>query len=169
MTEVLTAANSLLETRCHVPKQRYVIWIDGVGAYLICLGDSVGIGGPVLGMEGADVSLLANLSRLHATIVRSEEQYLLQPHGTTTVMGKSCYDPVLLNTNSEIGLGATVRLRFEIPMPLSTTARLEFQSHHRPAMAIDGVLLFHDNCVIGPQAGSHRRAMGFFKGPARLH
>ncbi|MEO1997917.1 MAG: hypothetical protein ABGZ17_21865 [Planctomycetaceae bacterium] len=154
MVDVLTA-NIFQETRCHVPKQRYVIWIDGIGAYLICLGDSVGIGGPVLGEDGADISLLANLSRLHATILRSGEHYLLQPYGTTTVMGKSCYEPAILNAESEIGLGDSVRLRFDIPMALSTTARLEFQSHHRPALAVDGVLLFKDNCVMGPQQGSH--------------
>jgi len=154
MLDVLTAS-SLQETRCHVPKQRYVIWIDGIGAYLICLGDAVDVGGPVLGPDAADISLLANLSRLHATILRSGEQYLLQPHGTTTVAGKTCYEPVILNTESEIGLGDSVRLKFHIPMALSTTACLEFESHHRPALSVDGVLLFQDNCVLGPQPGSH--------------
>ena len=38
---------------------KYMAWIDGVGAYLICSAGQVSFGGPALDTNGADIRLLA--------------------------------------------------------------------------------------------------------------
>jgi hypothetical protein len=141
---------------------RYTLWIDGVGAYLICLGDRVSIGGPRhdrggSAEGGADVALMANLSRRHATIVRSGGNYLLEAHAAVKVSDRLVETAAPLNNNYRIELGGSVRLRFRIPSVLSATAVLDFESDHRPAHSVDGVVLLDENCLLGPGRDNHIR------------
>lgn len=136
---------------------RYMLWIDGVGSYLLCLSDRVTIGGPCLHDESADIALLANLSRKHVTIVRDGEGYYLEAHASTRVAGRSVDGRVDLNNQYDIELGNNVRLRFWLPTVLSSTAVLEFVSDHRPSRSVDGVILMEDNCLLGPGRENHVR------------
>src|SRR5262249_21921143 len=130
------------------PKGRFLLWVDGVGGYLICMDDRV-----VLGRAGpdshADVPLMGDLSRNHATIVRNGEGYLLQPHQASFVNGKPVAEQVVLRDGDVIRLGSTVELEFRQPSPVSATARLEIVSRHRLPLAVDGVLLMAETCIVG--------------------
>ena len=134
---------------------RFILWIDGVGAYLICLKPRVVLGGPRGSAESADVALLANLSRRHATLVRDRGGYHLEAHADVRIAGETVTEPVGLASNSEIQLGENVRLRFRLPSPLSASAKLEFLTDHRPANRIDGVVLMEETCLLGPGSGHH--------------
>lgn len=134
---------------------RFTLWIDGVGAYLLCLGDRVTIGGPEHDGESADVALLANLSRRHATLIRTKEGYLLEAHSAVSVAGRPVYERTRLNVNYEIELGDCVRLRFRQPTVLSATATLDFLSDHRPSRSVDGVILMEETCLLGPGSENH--------------
>ena len=136
---------------------RYVLWIDSAGAFLVCLGERVSIGGASLEGFSADVPLLASLSRRHATIVRSREGYLLEPHSTTRVGDRPVDGVVCLHNGYDIELGGSVRLRFWLPTVLSSTAALEFVSDHRPSRSVDGVILMEDTCLVGPGRENHVR------------
>ncbi len=137
--------------------EKFVLWIDRVGAFLLYLKNEITIGGPAAEGAGADVSLLANLSRRHATFVRSGERYLLLAHAPVQVAGRAVHDRVDLSDGYEVALGANVRLKFRLPSVMSGTARLEFASDHRPARAADSVILMDDTCLIGPGAENHIR------------
>ncbi|MFN0055478.1 MAG: hypothetical protein ACKV0T_25305 [Planctomycetales bacterium] len=134
--------------------ERFRLWIDGVGVYLLCLSDAVTIGGPAA-EQPADLSLLANLSRRHATLHRSGERYVLHAHAPTCVAGRPVHDRADMCDGHDLQLGANVRLRFRLPTVMSGSARLDFLSDHRPAQAVDGVVLMHDTCLLGPQAENH--------------
>ena len=57
-----------------------LLWIDGVGSWIAFPGEQVTIGGPVQpgsSQPAADLCVLANLRRLHATIERTGETYRL--------------------------------------------------------------------------------------------
>jgi hypothetical protein len=135
--------------------ERYVLWIDGVGAYLVCLGERVSIGGPQGEREFADVALLANLSRCHATFVRSGEGYVIEAHGLTTVAGRPVEGRTLLSDGYTVELAGSVRLRFRQPTVLSPTATIEFESSHRPVRRIDGIVLMDGTCMLGPGRENH--------------
>ena len=47
------------------------------------------MGGPTRDKQPADLVLLANLSRKHATFVRSEEGYVLEAHGACKVADRA--------------------------------------------------------------------------------
>lgn len=135
------------------PIDRFLLWVDGVGGYLVCTRDEVTIGQPVPESQ-VDVPLLGDLSRRHAKIRRDGETYLIDPRRPVRLDGRQIDRPTALADGVVIELG-NVRLRFRRPHPLSSTARLEFVSPHRTQPAADAVLLLAESCVLGPGAQSH--------------
>jgi hypothetical protein len=133
---------------------RFVLWIDGVGGYLVCQGDVVTIGQPAKGSP-IDIPILGDVSRLHATIHRDGEGYLIVPVRPTRVGGKTVNEPTSLIDGAEIELGQGVKMKFTMPNPLSRTAKLTFISRHRTSPTTDGVLLMAESCVLGPRSGAH--------------
>jgi hypothetical protein len=136
------------------PKGRFLLWVDAVGGYLVCLDDRI-----VLGRAGpdsrADVPLMGDLSRNHATLLRNGEGYLLQAHHASFVNGKPVADQVILHDGDVIRLGSTVELEFRQPSPVSATARLSILSRHRLPLAVDGVLLMAETCIVGAAGQAH--------------
>ncbi len=137
------------------PSPRFLLWIDAVGGYFVCLAEHVLIGQAVPDTE-ADVPIQGDLSRRHAKIRRDGENYLIEPIvGAVRIGGRSINSSVLLADGDEIELGKVVRLRFRKPHPLSVSARLDFISRHRTQPWADGVLLMGESCVLGPNWHNH--------------
>jgi hypothetical protein len=98
---------------------------------------------------------LANLSRRHATFIRSDEGYVLEAHAACKLGDRLVEGRAHLNNNYRIELGSGVRFRFRIPSVLSATAVIDFVSDHRPNRSIDGVILMDETCLLGPTADNH--------------
>jgi hypothetical protein len=135
--------------------ERFYLWVDGVGAYLLFTGSRVTIGGPTRDRDTADLVMLANLSRKHATFVRSGEAYVLEAHGACKVADRPVEERTHLNNNYRLELAAGVKLRFRLPSVLSATAVIDFISDHRPNRSIDGVILMEQTCLLGPARDNH--------------
>jgi hypothetical protein len=136
--------------------RRFVLWIDQVGSFLVYMADCVTIGGPATEGHVADITLLANLSRRHAT-----ERYVLHAHAPVQVGGRAVHDRVDLTDGCDLVLGSSVRLRFRLPSAMSGSACIEFTSDHRPAQLADGVVLMEDTCLLGPGHENHIRCPGW--------
>ena len=137
-----------------MPK-RFLLWVDGVGGYLVCLAPRVTLGqaisdGPV------DVPLFAELSRLHAELTRDEEGYVLESGRDVQVNGAAAKRAVL-KPGDRLTLGSSCQMVFHQPVPISPSARLELVSGHRLPMAVDGVLLMAESLVLGPGQRVHVR------------
>jgi hypothetical protein len=132
---------------------RLLLWIDGVGGYLVCLGNKVSIGRAQPGTT-TDIPLLADISRLHAELNRDAEGYLIEARRPVTINGAPL-DRGLLRDQDSLTLGACCKVLFRLPVPASNSARLEFPSGHRLAVAVNGVLLMADTLVVGPGNQSH--------------
>ena len=139
---------------CQRTAQRFLLWIDAVGGYLVCLGDEVSIGQPVC-VGTIDVPILGDLSSVHARIKREGEGYLIRAVSNVCVDGRAVDGAALLSDGNIIQLGAHVRLVFRRPHALSNTARLDFVSRHRTQPLADGIVLMGDTCVLGPKPHSH--------------
>lgn len=134
--------------------EKFMLWVDAVGGYWVCLADEVILGQP--GESGAaDVPILADLSSRHACIRRDGENYLIEALRDVRIDGRPVRHTGWLGDGCRIELGEGVKLRFRRPHPLSATARLEFVSRHRTQPACDGVLLMADSCILGPKSNSH--------------
>lgn len=133
---------------------RFLLWIDGVGGYLVCLAADVVVGraGPD---NHIDIPIQADLSRRHARIHRQGDSYVIEPLQATRVNGQVVRGRTLLSDGDEIELAETVRLRFRQPHALSASARLDFVSRHRTQPTADGILLMAESCVLGPKWQNH--------------
>jgi hypothetical protein len=132
---------------------RSLLWIDGVGGYLVCLGNRLTFG---QGLPDArvDVPLIADVSRLHATLTRDAEGYVLEAVRPIQVNGATV-TRALLQPGDRVTLGATCQFLFRLPVPGNTTARLDLVSGHRLPTSVDGVLLMAETLVIGSGPQSH--------------
>jgi len=136
------------------PNGRFLLWADSIGGYLICLDDEV-----ILGRAGsdshADIPLLGDLSRQHAVLVRSGDSYIIRASQPTFVNGQPVENAKPLRDGDVIRLGATLELEFRQPSPVSATARLVILSRHRLPLAVEGVVLMAETCIVGPSSQSH--------------
>jgi hypothetical protein len=133
---------------------RFMLWIDAVGGYWVCLGNAITIGQPSRPM-GPDVPILGDLSSCHARLRRDGEGFLIEAMRETLVDGRPVQNVDWLRDGSQIQLGDAVRLLFRRPHALSGTARLDFVSRHRTQPSTDAVLWMADCCVLGPKQRSH--------------
>lgn len=133
---------------------RFLLWIDGVGGYLVCLSSRVTLGQAIT-EAAVDVPLLADVSRLHALITRDPEGgYLLETSRLVTVNHKAV-QKALLRSGDRITLGTACQLQFQQPSAVSTSARLDLTSGHRLPLAVDAVLLMADTLLLGPSSQMH--------------
>jgi hypothetical protein len=132
---------------------RFWLWIDGVGGYLVCLGNRLTFGQAMPGAP-VDVPLVADVSRLHATLTRDAEGYVLEAVRPIQVNGKTV-SRSLLQSGDRFTLGPTCQFLFRLPVPGSTTARVDLASGHRLPTSVDGVLLMAETLVLGSGPQSH--------------
>jgi hypothetical protein len=113
----------------------------------------------VIGRAGhdgaADVPLLGDLSRRHATLVRQGDGYVVRAHHPTFVNGKAVTGEAPVRDRDVLRLGGSVELLFRQPSPVSATARLEVVSRHRMPLAVDGVILMAETCILGSGGQCH--------------
>ena len=133
----------------------YMLWIDGVGAWQLCVGTTFVIGAPTFERQAADITLLANISRQHATICRRSNEWCLEPHQSTYISDREVQTQAVLSSGDEIRLAECVRLGFRLPSALSSSAVIDFESDHRPSHSVDGIILMSDHCLLGPRSDHH--------------
>jgi len=108
------------------PASQYLLWIDGVGGYLVCLSHRVTLG-QASPDSLVDIPLLADVSRHHATLQRDPEGYFLEAIRKVQVNGKAT-EKVLLKSADRITLASSCQMQFWQPVPVSTSARLDLVS-----------------------------------------
>jgi hypothetical protein len=134
--------------------QRLMLWIDAVGGYWVCLGETITIGQPDR-QAAADVPILGDLSSCHARLRRDGEGFLIEAVREVAVDGRPVRDVGWPHDGSQIQLGDSVRLVFRRPHALSGTVRLDFLSRHRTQPSADAVLWMADSCILGPARHCH--------------
>lgn len=141
---------------------RFLLWIDAVGGYLVCMNPVVRIG-QMTPTAAVDVPLVADVARHHASLRRDGESYLVEPVHQVRLNGKPIDRTSLVGNGSLIELGQGVQFRFCQPNPLSSTARLDLVSRHRTHPTTHGIVLMADTCVLGPASNSHVVCRGWSK------
>jgi hypothetical protein len=134
-------------------EQRFLLWIDGVGGYLVCLGNRVTLGQATPDAY-VDIPLFADVSRIHACLTRDSEGYVLEATRPLQVNSQTV-ERALLQPGDRVTLGTSCQLQFRQPVPVSASARLDLVSGHRLPLTVDGVLLMADTLVLGPGSQVH--------------
>ena len=135
-----------------LPK-RFLLWVDGVGGYLVCLSSRVTFGqatadGPV------DVPLFADVSRTHAEVTRDAEGYVIESGRAVRVNGADTRRAVLA-CGDRVTLGASCQFVFHKPVAASSSARLELTSGHRLPVSVEAILLMGNELILGPAPDAH--------------
>lgn len=135
-----------------LPK-RFLLWVDGVGGYLVCLSNRVTFGqatadGPV------DVPLFADVSRTHAEVTRDPEGYVIESGRAVRVNGSDTKRAVL-SPGDRVTLGTSCQFLFHRPVSVSSSVRLEVTSGHRLPVAVDAILLMGNELILGPEPDAH--------------
>jgi hypothetical protein len=133
--------------------EQFLLWIDGVGGYLVCLKSSVTIGQAGPGAS-ADLAIQADVSRHHATLARDAEGYALTGVRAATVNGQAV-QRALLRSGDRLTLGKGCQLLFTQAVPVSGSARLDLVSGQRWRHPVQAVLLMAETLVIGPGPQAH--------------
>lgn len=133
---------------------RSILWIDGVGGYLMLDRDDI-----LIGQAGGlvDIGIVGDVSRQAAVIRRRQSDYFVEPLQPTKLNDCDVSQAALLPHDCQLQFGSRVKARLVKPHPLSSTARLEMVSLHRFQPRVDGVLLLADSCILGPASSSHVR------------
>jgi hypothetical protein len=137
---------------------RLILWVDGAGGYLVCLGSSVSVGQANPG-SSVDIPILGDLSRNHAMFIRDGEGYLIKSDREMSVNGRAARESSLRD-GDVIRLGRSVEMKFSKPCPVSETARLVLVSRHRLHLSLAGILLMADTCVLGQSSQTHVQVAG---------
>jgi len=153
---------------------RLQLWIDGVGGFMVLLADRVFIGQAMVTAQ-VDIPVMGDISRRHAAIRRSGDEYILDPFSDVTVNQKSVTSPALLKREDMLQLGRGVKFTFSQPHPLSNSATLALTSPHRTEPVSDGIVLLADSMLVGPKSNNHivcshwNDDLVFFRLKNRLH
>ena len=134
---------------------RFLIWIDAVGGYLVCLNDHLTIGQARPGSP-VDIPLVADISSKHARLKRQgdEGDYVIEPIAQVFVQNKEIQTPTLLHHGDIITLGSA-QLQFTKPHPLSASARFDLLGSSRTNPYADAILLMNDTLIVGNNMANH--------------
>lgn len=134
----------------------FLIWIDGVGGYLVCT-DPINFIGQAAEGSTVSIPLQADVRQRHARIETIAGQHLVQPLGPVAIAGREVPvdESVAIKSGQLILLGDRVELAYRQDHPLSKSARLDFVSRHRTLPWSDGVILAGQSIVLGPNPNNH--------------
>jgi tetratricopeptide (TPR) repeat protein len=133
--------------------QRFLLWVDGVGGFLVCLANRVTVGQAAPDAY-VDVPLLADVSRTHAALTRDAEGYVVEAIRKIKVNGNAM-EKALLQSGDRLTLGSTCQFQFRQPVPVSATARLDLVSGHRLPVSVEAVILMAETLILGPGTQAH--------------
>ncbi|MBN1125302.1 MAG: hypothetical protein JXA82_09865 [Sedimentisphaerales bacterium] len=134
---------------------RFVMQIDGVGAFLTVRDSKVTIG-PISSSQQPTLALMAAAHLPTATIERHDEDYILRS-GEPIHIGERQISEKLLTDGDKIALSMRCRMRFHKPNAASTTATLQLSSARLPRPDINHVILMDREILVGPGIGNHIR------------
>ncbi len=131
----------------------FILWVDGVGSYLLLQSDQVTLGRSGSSAE-PDLPLPADIEGIHARILRVDDDYFFVPQGAAMVNGKTA-SRHLLSDGDDIAVGADGHITFRLPTALSSTAILELNANLRISGDIRNVVLLDKHLIFGPPGGAH--------------
>jgi hypothetical protein len=141
------------KTQCHRKASRHLLWIDGVGGFLVCPAPRVTLG-HASARPTPDIPLLADVSRMHAVLQRDQEGYALEAFRKAQVNGRDA-ERATLRSGDRITLGGSCQMVFVQPLPVSASARLDIVSGHRLTFPVSAVLLMAETLVFSGGTRGH--------------
>jgi hypothetical protein len=138
------------------PLLRFMVWVDGVGGFLVCA-DTVNTIGQSIQQNDVSIPICGDIFQLHAKIQSVESGHLLHPVGPISIDQQDVIEPQLLTSDRTFEMGESVSLRYCKPHPWSSTAVISFESRNRTYPWSDAVLIAGETIILGSNPQSHIR------------
>lgn len=132
------------------PADRWRLWVDGSGGFLLLTGNRIGVGG-WSSQAPADVCVRADWPRLAGVIERVGADYFW----TAQSPPPACRQ--LISHGGKLPIAGSATMTLDQPSPLCDSAVLRLASPHRFDQHVDGVILMNGTLLIGPSADCHIR------------
>ncbi len=132
----------------------FLLWVDGVGGYLVCTNEFNTIGQAVPD-SAISIPIVGDLRRRHARLETVGGHHLIHSLGDVSIDGVAIQSPVEIKHGQMIELDGGVKLKYLQSHPLSKTARLDFVSRHRTQPWSDAILLASKSIILGPNRNNH--------------
>jgi|GEM_PF-4528488 len=137
--------------------EKLMVQIDGVGSYLIYRQNKLMIGG-ISSCKNVDLGFIGGPELQHVTIIRGEDDYLLQVEDQSTggieINGEGVKEKLLLH-DDKIALSPRCRFKFQKQNVASSTAFLSFASAKFPRSDVRGAILLERELIIGSTTDAH--------------
>ncbi|TWU23959.1 hypothetical protein Pla52o_18820 [Novipirellula galeiformis] len=134
------------------PADRWRLWVDGCGGFLLLAGHRWSVGG-ASSAWGTDVRIQADLPRRAGVITRQEDRYFWNS-------AEKPESAVPLQPGHPLPITSSATLVFRQPSPLSGSGVLTLQPPHRFDGHVDGIIFAADTLLIGPTADCHVQLYG---------
>ncbi|MFL2870189.1 MAG: hypothetical protein ACJZ8O_05500 [Pirellulaceae bacterium] len=131
---------------------RFLLWIDDIGGFLITRSNSFTIGRSGTHAT-SDVPINGDLATEHITIQSGSDYCVLIPHSKVLVNSLEVMGPLAIVTGDEITMGS-VQLEVRARHPLSQTIGLKIISHHNTHGA-KNILLMTRSIILGSKQRNH--------------
>jgi tetratricopeptide (TPR) repeat protein len=132
----------------------FLLWVDGVGGYLVCTNE-VNTIGQAVPESAISIPIVGDLRRRHARLETVDGHHLLHSLGSVSINGGAIQSPVEIKHQQTIEFDGGVKLKYAQSHPLSRTARLDFLSRHRTQPWSDAILLASKSIILGPNRNNH--------------
>ena len=142
--------------RLAIQASSFLIWVDGVGGYLVCT-KPINFIGQAGGNSTVSIPLQADIRQRHVRLETVAGRHLIQPLGPVGIAGREVPvdESIVINSGQHISLDGKVELLYRQDHPLSKSARLDFVSRHRTLPWSDGVILAGQSIILGPNPNNH--------------
>ncbi len=134
---------------------RFVLQVDGVGAYMVMRQSCVTVG-PISSSRRPALTLMAGANLPVVSIERQDEDYFLSADEPIGV-GEAVTTRKLLANGDKIALSPRCRMKFEVPNAASNTAVLALSSAKLSRPDINHVILMDRDILIGAGMTHHIR------------
>ena len=138
---------------------RFILQVDGAGAFLVVRGAVVKVG-PISSSAVPDVALIADATAPVVSIERVEEDYFLRADTRVAVNDRPTSD-ALLTSGDRVALSPRCRFTFAVPHAAAGgTAVLDLTGARYPRADVRRVILMDRDLVLGPGPSAHVRVPG---------
>ena len=143
----------------HESRQPLLLWVDGVGTYLLLPGSRTTIG-RTGSSASPQIALSGDLAGYHAEILRIDDDYfIVAGQGSVHVDGQPTKRKLLAD-GDDIKLSDRCHVTFKLPTALSGSAVLSLRGGQRLDADVQDIILLSEHFMLGPKTTCHVRTPG---------
>ncbi len=153
-TKASTSSKTALDLSVayELPK-RFILWIDGYDAFLVCLHKRITLG-QAIADNSLDIPVFADISRVQANFLNEDEAIVMESSSPLRINQKQ-QETAILRDRDFVELTPNCSFQFLQKVPGCRSAILDFSGSDRLVYGISQAIIMGDLLILGPGEKSH--------------